>query len=103
MNDHAIMHAIIAGEIWDRGEQVDLIPVIRPVLDDIGQEIVGTAAQYWGDGAATFRRVLVIGGGAYLWSKHIKQAFRQAVILDRPELTNALGFYRFAVYLSKGG
>lgn len=102
MNDHAIMRAVTAGEVWDRGERVDLEPITRPILDDIGHEIVSTAAQYWGDGAATFRRVLVIGGGAYLWGKHIKQAFRQAVVLDKPELANALGFYRFAVYLSKG-
>ena len=103
MNDHAIMQAVAAGEVWDQGERIDLDPITRPVLDDIGQEIVSTAAQYWGDGASTFRRVLVIGGGAYLWGEHVKRAFRQAVIFDRPELVNALGFYRFAVYLAREG
>lgn len=99
--DHKIMEAVIAGETWDAEERIDLQPVIKPILDDIGREIVDTASQYWGPGAATFRQVLVCGGGAYLWGSHIRRAFRQAVILERPEFLNAQGFYRFAAHLGR--
>jgi plasmid segregation protein ParM len=101
MSDHDVMDAIISGAVFDAGERVDLTPITQPIIDDIGQEIVDTASQYWGAGAATFRQIVVCGGGAYLWGDHIKRAFRQAVMLERPELANALGFYRFAVNQSR--
>ena len=99
LRDHAVMQAIVTGETWEAGERVDLVPVVKPIIDDIGREIVDTAAQYWGPGAATMRQVIVCGGGAYLWGDHIKAAFRQAVVLESPELANAQGFYRFAAHL----
>lgn len=96
LSDHDLMQAIITGETWDAGERVDLAPVAGPILAEIGQEIVDTATQYWGSGAATMRQVLVCGGGAYLWGDAIRRAFRQAVVIPRPELANATGFFRFA-------
>ena len=100
LQDHDIMAAILAGEIYDAGEQVDLTPVTTGIMADIGQEIIDTAEQYWGERAATHRRILVIGGGAYLWKDRITQAFSQAVVLPQPELANAKGFYRFAYYVA---
>lgn len=96
LSDHDLMQATITGETWDAGERVDLTPVTGPILAEIGQEIVDTATQYWGAGAATMRQVLVCGGGAYLWGDAIRRAFRQAVVLPRPEFANATGFFRFA-------
>ncbi len=101
MSDHDVMEAVVAGRTYDAGEVVDLRPITEPITDDIGQEIVDTATQYWGAGAATFRRIIVCGGGAHLWGDHIKRAFRQAVVLDEPEFANARGFYRFAVNQSR--
>lgn len=98
--DHDIMAAIIARETWHQGERVDLALVVGEVLADIGQEIVDTATQYWGAGAATMRQVIVCGGGAYLWGDMIRRAFRQTIVLDAPELANAIGFYRFACNLA---
>ena len=103
LNDHDIMQAVIDRQVWDAGEPVDLGPVVREVIGDIGQEIVDTASQYWGAGAATMRRVIVCGGGAHLWGDHIKRAFRQTVVVERPEFANARGFYRFAAHLAGGG
>jgi len=103
MRDHQLMAAIVAGELYDGGDRVDVGAVTGPLLDDIGQEIVDTARQYWGHGAATFRQVLVCGGGAHLWGQRIRDAFRQAVVLEQPELANARGFYRFAAHLGNGG
>jgi hypothetical protein len=99
--DHNLMQAIVEGVIFDAGEAVDLGPVVSSIIDDIGQEIVDTARQYWGNDAATFRSVIVCGGGAHLWGNHIRRAFRQAVVLDSPEMANARGFFRFAANLSR--
>jgi plasmid segregation protein ParM len=101
LQDHDIMGAILSGEIYDANERVDLVPVTADILVDIGQEIVDTAEQYWGARAATHRRVLVIGGGSYLWKDDITGAFPQAIVLPQPELVNAKGFYRFACYVKR--
>ena len=103
LTDHAVMDAIIKGVVYDGDEPIDLKPVIKPIIDSIGQEIVNTAQQYWGAGASTFRRVVVIGGGAYLWQEHVKRAFKQTVTLPMPEMVNAQGFYRFAAHRAKQG
>jgi len=100
--DHRLMDAIIEGEIWDADRPVDLTPVVGGILEEVGQEIVDTARQYWGHDAATFRSVIVCGGGAYLWGERIKRAFRQAVVLECPEMANARGFYRFAANQARG-
>ena len=97
LTDHDIMDAIIKGIVYDGDKPIDLGPVVKPIIDDIGQEIVDTARQYWGAHAATFRRIVMIGGGAYLWGEHVKRAFEQTITLPHPELANARGFYRFAV------
>ena len=38
--DHSLMQAIVEGMIFDAGEAVDLGPVVKAIIDDIGQEIV---------------------------------------------------------------
>ena len=96
LSDHDAMRAVLTGETWDAGERVDLKPVVAEVLEDIGHEIIDTATQYWGAGAATMRQILICGGGAYLWGEALRRAFRQAVVLPQPELANATGFFRFA-------
>lgn len=102
LRDHAVMRAVIERRISNAADVIDLRPVIEPLLADIGDEIVETAAQYWGERAAVVSRILVIGGGAYLWGDRIKQAFPQAEVLPRPEFSNAAGYARFAAYLRRG-
>lgn len=101
--DHKLMQAIVEGEIFDAGEPVNLQPIVESITDDIGQEIVDTARQYWGADAATFRSIVVCGGGAHLWGAHIKRTFKQAVVLENPEMANARGFYRFAANQTRQG
>lgn len=97
-SDHRIMQAVTLGKIGYAGEQVDLSPVIDPLLDDIAEEIIDTAAQRWGAGARLFDRVFVIGGGAYLFEQRLVRAIPHAEVLPVPEFVNALGYYRYAVY-----
>ena len=101
LQDHEVMRAIIAGETYHAGRRVDLAPVAQPIIAEIAGEITATAEQYWGENAATFRRVLVCGGGAHLFAPAILETFGQAVILDRPEFANATGYHNFAAYLAE--
>jgi len=97
--DHILMQAAVDRRVFDGQDEVDLAPVVDPIINDIGDEIVRTAQQYWGQGAGTYRQVLVIGGGAHLWRDHIKKAFTHARVLDEPVMANARGFAKFAAYL----
>lgn len=99
LKDHSIMSAAIGRFVHDGDERISLAPVVDPIINDIGDEIVRTAQQYWGQGGGAYRQVLVIGGGAYLWYKHIKKAFLHARMLNDPEMVNARGFAKFAAYL----
>jgi plasmid segregation protein ParM len=103
LRDHQLMEAIMVGETWDADRRVDLRAVSKPILDQVGQEIVDVAAQYWGEGAATFRQLIVCGGGAYLFAETVRRAFRQSWMVVDPEYANAEGFYRFAAYLGARG
>lgn len=103
LRDHQVMQAIREGQVYDAGQQIDLGPVVNPLLDDIGQEIVDTAAQYWGGGAATFQQVIVCGGGAHLWGRRVQRAFRHTTVLDEPQFANAQGFHCFAAHLAAKG
>lgn len=100
--DYRLMQAVMEREIYNGDERVDLAPVVNPELEDIGAEIVNTARQYWGNTAATFRKVLVIGGGAYLWGDAVKRAFPQAAVLPAPEFANARGYYRYVTAKARG-
>ena len=99
--DHKLMDAVLAREIYNRDERVDLHPVVDPIVEDIGEEIVRTSRQYWGNTAATFRKVLVIGGGAYLWGDTVKKAFPHTVALPDPEFANARGYFRYVTAKAK--
>lgn len=98
LKDHKLMQAILETSIYDGGTRINLTPVTFPIIDEIGKEIVETARQHWGASAATFRSVLVIGGGAHIWRDHITAAFPHAKILTSPEFANARGFAKFAEY-----
>lgn len=98
LKDHQIMDGIITSVLYDGNDPVDLSPITRPIINSIGQEIVETARLYWGATASTFRQVLIIGGGAYIWQDHIVKAFKHAIVLPEPEMVNARGFAKFASY-----
>jgi plasmid segregation protein ParM len=101
--DHVLMEAVLAREDFNEGKPIDLHPVVDPIVEDIGEEIVRTSRQYWGNTAATFRKVLVIGGGAYIWGDIIKKAFPHTVVLPDPEFANARGYFRYVVAKAKRG
>ncbi len=94
---HELMTCIIDREIFDAGERVDLEPVVAPILDSIGNEILNQAKRNWGERAVQFRTILVCGGGAYLFGQRIMAGFERSgvVIVQEPEYANARGYYRF--------
>lgn len=99
--DHAIMQHIVKRQAWYGGQLIDLSGIVDELIENIGQEIVDTAQSYLGAGLKTYRNVYIIGGGAYLFGRQIKETLSHAVVLDMPEYANADGFYRYSVYLAR--
>lgn len=100
LRDHDLMDAIQAGEVWYYGERIDLSGVVTDTLDKMANTVISHATQLWNGGAA-LRTILVAGGGAHLLGGHIRRVFRHARIVDTPRYANALGYYRFAVFLGQ--
>jgi len=104
LNDHEVMRVCLAGRVWNgaKREWVDLHQVVQPKVEHLGRDIVEHARTFWHGGEA-FNRLLLIGGGSYLWQEVVERAFPQVNVLPEPEMANARGFAAFAAYLSQEG
>lgn len=96
--DHKIEKAIIAREIKERGQPIDLSDVIDSILVPMSKEVIAKATQLWNGGDA-LDAILVCGGGAHLLGSAIKARFPHARVVHEPVYANALGYWRFAQYL----
>jgi plasmid segregation protein ParM len=95
LRDHQIIDAIIARQVKNYGESVDLGAVVDAALTPMAEQIIAEATQLW-NGAAGLDAILVTGGGALLLGPPIKTHFRHARIVGDPVFANALGFWRLA-------
>jgi len=100
--DHQIVDAIIARQIKQRGEPIDLEPVVNDVLASMSKQVISQATQLWNGGDA-LDAILVSGGGAHLLGDAIRDAFPHARTVQDPVFANALGYWRFAQYLEAEG
>lgn len=77
-------------------DEISLNGLATSATESLAQEIVSAASRQWGQGDL-FHVILVSGGGAVLVGKAIKAAFpRNAEVLPRSALANAIGFYNYA-------
>ncbi len=100
--DHQIVDAIIARQIKQRGEPIDLEPVVNDVLASMSRQVISQATQLWNGGDA-LDAILVSGGGAHLLGDAIRGAFPHARTVQDPVFANALGYWRFAQHLKAEG
>ena len=90
--------------MWVRGLEIkspELRELIKSAIDRAGTAIIATIATIWneslmGEVAANFARVLVLGGGSYLFMPHIQSRIPNAQRMPEPEYQNALGYARLA-------
>jgi plasmid segregation protein ParM len=98
LRDHEIVEGIARGWVPYFDGRVDLGPALRGILADFGDQVMGLASRVFKDGAR-LSRILVFGGGAKLIGDRLQAEFRHAVLVEDPQLANAIGFYRFAVHV----
>jgi plasmid segregation protein ParM len=102
--DHQIVdHIKGVKSLKERGQELDLAPVINAELGPMAKEVIAKATQLWNGGDA-LDAILVSGGGAHLIGDAIKKRFPHArVVRGDPVYANALGYWRFAQHLKAGG
>lgn len=97
--DHQLMQAIIAREIKNFGESVNLGPIVDAALEPMAEQVIAEATQLW-NGAAGLDAILVTGGGALLLGDRLKEHFRHARVVEQPVWANAVGYWKFAQRIS---
>jgi hypothetical protein len=100
IRDHQVIDAIITKGLKNKGQPVDLAPVLDDILAPMAEQVISEATQLWGAGGA-LDAILVSGGGALLLGRYIQQAFEHARVVTEPVFANALGYWRFAQHLAK--
>lgn len=98
--DHEVSQAIVDGHMKYRGEEVDLADEIAEVLNPMAREIIAKANEIWDGGGAKLDAILISGGGANLLGDQILNQLQhtQIKIVNNPVFSNAIGFYRHALY-----
>lgn len=98
LRDHKVIEAIIARQIKQRGETIDLSPVVDDILASMSEQVISEATKLWNGGDA-LDAILVSGGGAHLLGDFIRARFPHARVVSDPVFANALGYWRFAQHL----
>lgn len=77
---------------------VDLEQVIEAAVSDGVRAILSEVGARWDD-RPEYSRIIVTGGGAYLFGGRIKQAWDKVEIAPLPEWANVLGYLAFLMFL----
>ena len=68
---------------------------IEPHLESWASEIIGFLNVQWGDSYRRFHKVFLVGGGALLLEKQLRQKFNgKTVLLDEPIMAISRGLYK---------
>lgn len=84
----------ISGEVEDFSDWV--AAALKPVVD----ATLSLMGRLW-DKGLDIQRIYVTGGGGVLIFKYIKAKYKQAVLVDNPQMANAIGYRNYAQYTLK--
>jgi len=72
------------------------IPGLDDLITPLADKIITTADNLW-KGGHKLNQILVSGGGAHLFGRHIAKRWpRKTIILDNPQYANALGYWKLS-------
>lgn len=97
---HRTDAALRSGYIQHYKKQRPILPLAKPYMESLVDDIYKAAINLWGS-SADLDALYIVGGGAYLLGSMIaKRYFPMATIPDKPERTNVLGLLRLGLYLN---
>jgi plasmid segregation protein ParM len=82
------------GQIWFRGEKVDLSETLKEKRRVVARAIVDGVMAAWGDRADFVRQVYLAGGGV-LELPELANMLKGSSIVPDAQFANALGFLKF--------
>ncbi len=94
-----IDQAVRTGRVKIWNEIHDVSDMVQKVIDEYQNKIAREVERRINSGA-TMNAVVFVGGGSALFS-NIAKEFRNGVIIEDPEFSNARGLYKFAKYKAR--
>jgi len=94
---HQVGQAILDRELAG----IDLEDVIEEAVSDGIRAILSEVGARWDD-MPEYSRIVVTGGGAYLFGQRIKQVWNKVEIAALPEWANVQGYLAFLMFLDRG-
>lgn len=85
-----IENAVRTGKIRFRGQEHDISKFIQAAVDEVAPQIIREVKRHIGD-AAEMGQVLLVGGGALLMEKALRDVYPHTVVPANPEFANARG------------
>lgn len=76
------------------GARQDIGPLVDPVLEGVGEEIVSKARTLWGEGR-DLDAIMITGGGAEALGRYF-QVYPHAVVVPDPAMANVRGYLKYA-------
>lgn len=104
LKDHQVNEALQGRAIKYEGRRIDLAGVVDSILEPLAADIAARAGQLW-NGGAGLDRLLVAGGGALLVGDYLRQHknLRRLEVVDNPAFANAVGYWKYAQYITRNG
>jgi len=105
LRDHDLARAIASGSLLYYGDEVDLSEIVQDVTCDFCQSVAAQATTLWGSGSS-LSTILISGGGANLVGDNLKTHFSRhsnVQVVEKPQLANAIGYYRYGRFVQSRG
>lgn len=102
LKDHVLSRAIENGQFEHFGEIIELGDIVRPIRDDLVNEVCAVATQLWGNGSG-LSAILISGGLAPVVGDAIKSFFnrhKRVIVVNDSQMANARGFLAYGRFLS---
>lgn len=92
---------IQSGCVRVRGHVEDFTPALNEAKTELAEATLNLMGRVWG-GAARIDVIYVAGGGAGMVFHQLKAAYPQAQLVADAQLSNAQGYYNFALFKATG-
>lgn len=92
--DSAIHSSIETKKMFIRGKEVDIQKLVDHAINTVSSQIVESVSRLWPHGGMDLVAIDLVGGGATLVERQIKEAFPQARMSSGPQWAIVNGLFR---------
>lgn len=98
--DKDLDRAVRRKTVWLAGEEHDVSEEVDESAREVARIVAKSVLDAWGNETNRLEQVIVTGGGAHIFSDALLNEFKERkkqgfVVLEKPQLSNVIGFYMF--------